>query len=430
MTRSRNTRHSPRRAAALVASLACLAAAPAALASSTPRQLPGPVIAFVDETTGVNVLHTEFRTAHGEDAVLPMALRSVARVSLPQSGTFEQRLAALRTGSLSHLRPGVPVYVRGTRVLVVAAPQSTVPVTDAIAGDMLHATGVVDSAIGRKFGTAPDALGIVILGSAPSAYAWAASQPWIDIVSTSGYDVPQVQASSSAGPTTQTCLAATSVNRLTSTGRLVLSSSGNTTDPAEQASVPNGLPNVYQVGGVDSAGKPWLPPHVEEPDPFYAAAVAQHPYDSGELFSYQAAAPDSFTGTVHFGGTSGATPRTAGRAAILVASARRLLGSTTALTGSTHVQARGPRRVSRGPLVDGQLTLPELTDLMLHTAAPAESATPGRYFVEGYGALSDSTEAQAIKVLAGKIALPVRPDEDRAYQLTHQVRAATQPRYC
>lgn len=427
--------HLPVRAAVAVSAVvALLSSTLVAAATSRTAASPAPsaVIAFVNEPPGINVLHRDFATPDGRDVVLPPAMPAHTAVSLPRGGSFAERLRQLEQGALGHLRPGVPVYVRGTRLVIVAAPASTVPATNALQGDRLHATGVVGSAIGRRYGTAPAAIGVLVLGSAPAAYQWAASQSWVDLVSTSGYDLPQVQASSGAGPTSQLCLAAEAVHAITRSGRVVFSSAGNTTDTPEQVSVPNGLSDVYQVGGVDSSGATYLPPQPQESDPFYAAGTTQRPYDTGELYSFQVAAPDSVDGSVHFGGTSGATPRTAGWAANLVIEARRLLRASPSRTTPTGLVVRGRAapRLARGPLADGSLTGPELVDVLLHVARPATPATPARYFLEGYGALGPAPYSLARRVLAGSAALPVRADEDTAYTLVHRARAVAEPVGC
>jgi hypothetical protein len=158
---------------------------------------------------------------------------------------------------------------------------------------------------------------------------------------------------------------------------------------------------VYQVGGVDSEGRTWRPGHPEESDPWFAAGNVTRPYDSGERYSFRAAAPDSYDGSVHFGGTSGATPLTAGWAATLIERARDLLD------GKAGVPARGP-------LADGRFTRGELVDLLHHTATPAEPASPVRYLAEGYGAVDRSSIALATKVLQGTAREPARSEEDAA----------------
>jgi hypothetical protein len=401
--------------AAAVAVPAAVVPASAATAPAAPA-----VIAVIGEPGGLNVLHNDFRTRDGRDAVLPAGVRAV-RVTLPRGGDFAERIAALTAGPLGHLQPGTLYYVAGTRLLVLAtkdvAGRST---TDILTPDRVHATGVVDAAIGRAHGTAPDALAVFVTGGGPAPWAWVAAQPWVDVASTSSYSAPQVAASSGAASDSLLCESAAAVRKIVASGRVVFSSSGNTTDQPEALTSPNGLPEVFQVGGVDAHGKTWTPGHSEESDPFYAAGNVVRPYDTGELFSFPAAAPDSVDGTVHFGGTSGATPRTAGWAAVLVASARRITGGARSSNGSYTLG----RKAARGPLSDGRFTGSELAEVLRHSAVPAEAATPGRYFVEGYGALNAAAVASAVNVLAGRAALALRPDEDAAAAATRQARGA------
>ncbi|MEA2498762.1 MAG: hypothetical protein QOH26_1167 [Actinomycetota bacterium] len=187
---------------------------------------------------------------------------------------------------------------------------------------------------------------------------------------------------------------------------------------------PNGLPEVYQVGGVDEDGHTWLPGHTEESDPFYSFGTVMRPYETGALFSFRAPAPDSYEGSFQFGGTSGATPLTAGWASKLIQEARTILdvrGSSGRFLARAHAGRRLP---SRGPLADGDFTARELTDLLHHTARPAEPASALRYFLEGYGAVDEKTISSAMKVLRGDKAEPVRPQEDEAHRQAEAARGA------
>jgi hypothetical protein len=377
-----------------------------------------PVIAILQEPDPLNVLHSDFRTRDGRDAVLPRGVRAV-RVTLPARGDFDERMAAVAEGPLGAMKPDTLYYVAGTRLLIYNARDAAGRArTDLVTGDRLHSTGVVGAAIGRRNGTAPDALAVFVTGSGNGPWEWVASQPWIDVVSTSSYTTPQAS-TGAAGTGSRLCEGAAAVRRMTGAGRIVFSSSGNTTDQPEPFVSPNGLPEVFQVGGVDSAGRTWTPPRTEEEDPFYTAGNVVRPYETGELYSFPAAGPDSLDGTVHFGGTSGATPRTAGWAATLIAAARRATGG-----GAVGGALASGRRVARGPLADGKLTGAELGMLMRHVAVPAEAATPARYFVEGYGALNARAVAAAVAVLQGRAAEPARPDEDAASAATREARAA------
>jgi hypothetical protein len=368
-------------------------------ATTSPRAA---VIAVVGES-GMNVLHQDFATTNGRDPAYAAGLPRLTTVTLPSRGTFEQRRAQLKVGPLGHLRPGVVYAVRGTRLLIVSAPSAR-PITDVTGSQTrvistsstdptLHGTGVVDAAIGRRFGTAPAALAILVLGPPSDAWAWVARERWVDLATTSDYDaVPG-------------CTAVDSVRSIVGSGRLVFSSSGNTTDAGEPLTAPNGLPEVYQVGGVDRDGAPYLPPH-QDADPWFAAGTVTRPYETGELYDFTTASQDSLTGTMRFGGTSGATPRTAGWAADLLMWTWR------------HAVARPPR----GPLADGRLTGSELTRLLHAVARPSMPSGDGGFLLEGYGALGAEAAQQARRVLAGSAPEPRRPEDDARQARVDQAR--------
>jgi hypothetical protein len=386
---------------ALVAVAGSVTTGARASSSSPPA---APVIAIVGES-GMNVLHHDFRTADGSTPTYPAALGHVEPVTLPTSGSFAAKVNAVRAGVLGHLTPGVLYGIRGTRLLVAAAPgvQPQTDVTGSGALDVtigapndptLHGTGVVDAAIGARFGTAPDALGLLVLGNAADSWDWVAAQRGIDVASTSVYEVGG------------RCTAATAVRRIVAAGRPVFSSAGNTTDQGEPLTSPNGLPEVYQVGGVTADGAPYGSPH-QDSDPWYGAGQVMRPYQTGELYDFVTAGYDSETGTMRFGGTSGATPRTAGWAADLIGRARQ--------------QQTRPRL---GPMADGRLDEAELIRLMRHVAMPSMSGQPGAFYSEGYGALSRSAVHQAFRVLAGETTEPVRAADDAAEAQVEQARAA------
>jgi hypothetical protein len=368
------------------------------------RAVAPPVIAVVGES-GMNVLHHDFRTADGSTPSYPSSLGPVTIVSLPTSGTFADKRAAVADGPLGHLEPGRIYGIRGTRLLVASAPgpspetdvtgRGTVSITVGSSDDpTMHGTGVVDAAIGTKHGTAPQALALFVLGDASDAWTWLAGQPGVDVATTSSYEVGA------------RCTAAAPVRSLVASGRPVFSSSGNTGDQGEQLTSPNGLAEVYQVGGVGPDGSPWGTPH-QDSDPFWAVGQVTRPYQTGELYDFPTAAFDSETGTMRFGGTSGATPRTAGWAAVLLDHARRV--------------ADHP---GRGPLADGRLDRRELIGLMRHVAVPSMTGQPGAFYAEGYGALHRAAVRHAMRVLDGSAPEPRRPDEDAQQAEVERARAA------
>lgn len=403
----------------LVASLIHAAGHPA-VAASTPQAQPV-VVAVLGEAGGVNVLHQDFRTADGRTPAYPAGMPRPVMVALPRGGAFASQRAALERGPLGHLAPGVLYGVAGTRLLLVNA--GTGPY-DGVQADALHATGVADSITGTRHGTDPRALVVVVLSDQEGVYSWlAANAAWVDLASTSVYTLRTVAGSVGDTEATRQCTGADQVRSYTDRGRLLFSSAGNTTDQAEPLIAPNGLPETYLVGGVDSKGNTWRPGHTEETDPFYAAGNVVRPYETGERFSYQAAAPDSLTGLTHFGGTSGATPLTAGWAADLVAHARAVLGS-----GHTPVAASlaaGPHRPARGPLADGRFTNEELRGL-LHVVAVQHSGLPAgaAYAAEGYGTLNAAAIHLATRILDGTTTVATRQADDQADGATRQLRAA------
>ena len=372
-----------------------------------------PVVAVLGELGSMNVLHQEFRTADGRDPLYPPDMPRPERVQLPRTGSFAARLDALRAGPLGRMRPGVLYSVAGTRLLLLNAGSAAY---DGIGGDALHATGVVDSVVGKTVGTAPKALAVVVLGDAgDAAYGWLARQSWVDLASTSDYTISTL-------PRPEQCAGSAAVREFSKSGRILFSSSGNTTDQPEALISPNGLPETYLVGGVDSSGATWRPGHVEESDPFYALGNVVRPYETGERFSYQAAAPDSASGFVHFGGTSGATPLTAGWAAKLVQYARDVLGGRATSGGAL---AAGPRHPRGGPLADGRLTRDELVALM-HGVAVQHTGLPGgvAYAAEGFGALDAAAIKHAEQILDGRQPTPHRAADERADAAARQLRQA------
>lgn len=403
--------------ALLCAMLGAVGSLPALAGGKGTTRLSPPVVAVIGETPGVNVLHEDFRTADGRDPVYPPGMPTPEFVTLPATGSFGARLAALEAGPLGHPKPGHLYAVHGTRLLLFATPG----VTTLVGGDRVHGTGSLSSAVGSKFGTAPRALGVFVPSATPAAFDWLSRQSWIDVASMSTYAVRTVN---SAEPvTTPICLGADPVSRWIDAGHTFFSSSGNTTDQPEALVSPNGLSGVYQVGGVDAAGRSWLPGHTEEADPYFAAGNVVRPYETGELFSFPAAAPDSLSGSVHFGGTSGATPRTAGRAAALVDEARQLLDSRGR---GVHLAdaARGARLPRTGPLADGSFSAQELVRLLHAVAVPALSAPGARYVVEGYGALTPAAQSAAVQVLRGTADMPARVEDDSANTAAEQLRSA------
>lgn len=389
-----------------------LLATTALAAPATTRTYPLSVIGLIGDA-GVNPLHAEFATRDGRDPRYPAGMPRAVRVDLPRDGAFAARLAEVQAGPLGHPTPGTLYAVGGTRLLVYTVGGGSV------LDDRAHGTGVAASAAGRRTGTASDALVVFVAGTTAAAYDWLAGQSWIDVASTSVYSIR----------TTDQCAGAAAVRRMYRDGGLLFSSSGNTQDVLEPLSIPNGLPEVYQVGGVDATGRTWLPPHPEQSEPAFAVANVIRPYESGARFSFRAASGDSLNGDQPFGGTSGATPTVAGYASRLISQARVLLGSTGGRsTQNLAVAGPGAHRPARGPLADGRFTRDELVRVLHRTAVPAETASAGRYAIEGYGATDSRSFTSALAVLEGAAPLPERAQEDVANAAAENARQQTSSR--
>lgn len=368
-----------------------------------------PVVIAVIERGGMNVLHSDFRLDGRQVLRLPGVMPPSVAVKLPRTGSFEDRTQAIRRGALGNLKLGTLYRLQGTRIIGIYAADEFGANTD-ITADRFHATGTTSAAVGLVHGTNPNALLVFVPDTSREAWDWLAEQRWIDVISTSYYSFSSQD----------TCIAAESIRRITEQGRLVFSAIGN----GEQAGAfftPSGVPESYQVGGVDDSGRSYRP---QSDNPF----TPTRPYETGDRFDFPAATADALTGSMDFGGTSGATPSTAGRAAELISFARSLLGSTGGLSdGALAASGSNARLPDRGPLKDGKLTSIELVDLMHHTATPAETATPLRYLIEGYGAFQHDAVQLAKRVLSGEAREPERPDEDRMHGLVESGRAAFFP---
>jgi hypothetical protein len=366
------------------------------------------VIAVMGENA-FNALHVDFRTRDGSQPALPAGIPATTPIVLPDRGTFDERIAAAERGPLGHLKRGTLYSISGTRIIGLFTPAglgtSEVNVVGPDPnpyGSRFHGTGVLSAAGGRSHGIDPDVLLVDVLGVSSWDWDWAVSQPWIDIISTS-YFAPL------------SCKDNVAMQRFAAAGGLIFSGVGDG-EQAGLVSYPASSPYAYQVGGVDAQGRTWLPGD-PGPSPFGTVLTPTRPYETGDSFNFLAADGFSLAGSEGFGGASGATPRTAGRAARLLRHARAVLGSggrRAGLLASLGTRGYVP---GRGPLADGSLTAAELTRLLHDTATPHEPASPGRYFREGYGATSDASEKFALEVLDGKTPEPSRPAEDAADQL-------------
>jgi len=398
----------------LLAALAC--ALPAVTTTSVGAAAPAaarpPVVVALVSEVGANVLHRDFRTRL--PAQLPAGAPPVTWVDLPPDGPYDARLRAARADGLGSVPEGALLGLRGTRILLAHRGPGSLDVFSAPS----HGTGVLSAAASRRSGSNADALYVLVTGDIAPVLDWVARQGWIDIVSTSTNVLLGGGRSGQPVPDSF-CGSAAEARRIVAAGKPLFAAAGNG-EPDGATSPPLALPEVIRMGGVDARG-------AAEPD-------VTRPYDVGDLLSFTDGA-SAFDDTQPQGnrGTSFAAPRAAGRAALLVAHARAVLGDrgSGVRGGRLAVAPTGARRPSRGPLSDGALTAVELRRLLQDTATTAEPAGAARYPYEGFGALGTAQAALARAVLEGRAAAPDRGQEHRQHDDVQRLRAAlTGPPRC
>lgn len=145
------------------------------------------------------------------------------------------------------------------------------------------------------------------------------------------------------------------------------------------------------------------------------------------------------------GGTSSATPYSAGGMAKLILEARRILrdpgvGIHDGVIASAHEGAVVP---ATGPLADGVFTMDEAKSVLFHTAQSPPTADPSDgdactnqipsqegddplqwYPFIGYGEINPLTIDHAVAVIAGDVPEPERPTEDTLYDNDQEARRA------
>ena len=132
-----------------------------------------------------------------------------------------------------------------------------------------------------------------------------------------------------------------------------------------------------------------------------------------------------------FGGTSCATPITAGVLSAVIDKAREVFGDTTGGQRPGQVVAAatpGAVLPATGPLADGALTRAEAEAVVIKVTDhvpfdPAKAAwdyairpttgTPYDYAVQGYGVVNRDSKALSLKVLMGELPMPDRSDVDQ-----------------
>lgn len=263
------------------------------------------------------------------------------------------------------------------------------------------------------------------------AVRWAADQPWIDIQSNS-WGMPFMCVGPAADPSTGWM----SAFQYARDKHLVFSAAHNGHGNTGTLGYPShcqdtaGVAGVVTVSATDNEG--------------YASWSNWAPAIAADGCANPAVDESSINETANTGGgTSSATPYSAGGMAKVILEARRILrdpgiGVHDGVVAEAHEGAVLP---DSGPLADGEFTMDEAKEVLFKTAHsppvtdPSDgdaclNQVPARgsddplawYPFIGYGEINPDTVTDAVSVLKGEMALPDRSTEDTLYTQDQELR--------
>lgn len=416
--------------------------------------VPRVVVAILD--TGLNPYHDEFRQNRTEEAggrAHPSTYLTGYPASAPAINvTFD--LPNATTGNREYrvsyyyehdseawnaTQQEELYWIPGTKIIGLIGFEADVPgaghgsmTTSRAAGNSISIPGAEVLVVHV---VAPLSLSLSVGDDAQSrATRWMADQPFIDIQSHS-WGMPFT----CAGVATQHAWGWAEAFKYARDKQLVMVATANghgntgTLGYPSQCQDNSGIAGVVSVGGTDNAGYPtwanWFPA--------VAADGCRNPAIVESTINQTAN-----TG----GGTSSATPFSAGGAAKIVLEARRILRDPRVGVVDGVVAEAQPGAVlpASGPLADGIFTLDELKDVLFHTAIspPREDASDGDacttnqvpfgpetpataiFPFVGYGEVNGDAIVHAVEVLQG-ISNPLeRLEEDQLYAQDQAARRA------
>ncbi|HUQ78596.1 MAG TPA: S8 family serine peptidase [Patescibacteria group bacterium] len=285
-----------------------------------------------------------------------------------------------------------------------------------------HGTGSSSVSTGNRYGYCPTCLLFFVEGLDESI---ATALPFVDITSHSFGYVGGAPLGPIVGPNEGTKVAA-------ERGQIVLFAAGN------------GVGNAFDVPvstyGSDQTGASWnITVGAIRRDNQRAVVGDGIPVDisawgDGNLPS---ACRTGTVGQCAFGGTSAATPYTAGIFGTVLTGVRQAIGDPRAGQRPGQVVAEGTAVPGSIYLSDGKLTRSELREAVLKTAFPlnqdnavstfpypltAPYAGESNVLFEGYGAATPQSAERAIDVILGRALLPDRSFEDEFFVLDQAVK--------
>lgn len=410
-----------------------------------PARLPQnttPVTVVAINDTGINPYHLEFSAQTYPDPDVLALTDNFSRhpseyipgypadaKALPIThgkGYFPAEDKPLWTGNTT-VAPGKLHWIPGTKIVGAVDAGGSTGVTSGedahpILDDNGHGSGSASVSVGNRYGYCPTCLLVVVeaLDEAP-----AAAMPWVDISSNSFGYVGGLPIGPVVGPNAPTKTAA-------ERGQTTLFAAGN------------GVGNAFDVPistyGSDQTGPDWnitvgaLRRDNQRAIVGDGIPVHLSSWGDGNLPS---ACRTGTVGQCAFGGTSAATPYTAGVFGTVLTEVRRAVGDGQAGQKAGQVVAQGLAVEHSEQLADGKLTRAELRDAVLKTAYPlntgnepstfpypltAPYAGESNVLFEGYGAATPASAQRAVDVLLGRRAMPDRSFEDEFFTLDRAVR--------
>ena len=409
------------------------------------RAKPFVVIAFVD--SGINPWHQDFQApefVHHPSSYIEGYPATAQPIDLSHEIANEQGYDAARAADNSTLLTMLNsrlYWFPGTRIIGgytasgCASNCGNVYPERKIVDDGGHGTGVASVAAGRFFGANPNALIVMAEGLGDANLNWATSQPWIDIVSNSWGNLANLPLGSTTATRNATrrgqTVAFAAGNGTTNTNSSTVFPPGGAVEDPCKCKTPDSNPSFTSPYG----GNSWVLT-VGATSPINGQAHWWHsiPVDVSSFGSkWRAAGAFGVTKQDNrdFGGTSCATPTTAGVLSAIIERARVELNDTVGgqRTGQVVAQLQeGGTAPASGPLADGALTRAEAEALVLKTAFPVPAdpvevtwdyairpttGTPYDTAVQGYGVVDRASKALALKVLMGEEPMPDRSVEDQ-----------------
>lgn len=414
-----------------------LVADPARLAAATTAVT---VIGIAD--TGINPYHLEFSaqtypdpdvlrltgnfTRHPSEYIPGYPADAEALPVTLGQGYYPEQDRPLWTGNQT-VQVAKLYWIPGTKIVGAVDAGGSTGATSSddpspILDDNGHGSGSASVSAGNRYGHCPTCLLVVVEALDETVVA---ALPWVDISSNSFGYVGGAPVGPVVGPSDETRAAA-------ERGQTTLFAAGN------------GIGNAFDVPiatyGSDQTGPDWnvtvgavrrdnqraivgdgIPAHISA-------------WGDGNLPS---ACRTGTVGQCAFGGTSAATPYTAGVFGTVLTEARKALGDGRAGQKPGQVVAEGVPRDQSTYLADGKLTRTELREAVLKTAQPLNQrneVSPFPYpltapylgeanvLFEGYGAATPESARRAIDVLLGNAPMPAREFEDGFFELDRQLR--------